>query len=527
MERIMIDWAKCWLAAVGVVFSAGALFGSAREAVGQSPRQTIPALGMYALPVDSATSTPLTATQYPAPTATASHGPLARLVHNPQQSEGLPPFALTDQTGRVQRYVEPVPGVDLEPYVGQIVIVRHDTGQILLATQLDLPPQPLHSLLEDATGFAPSRAKQGELGTGGASLRRGGLLKQAQFADDDDGTVQLLDEGEELPDGGKGLLAMETVESIESGASVGSDSESFTSGPHMYSGEEGSEEIVVGPMPEPLLDGHGRVVESYPHDYYGVEACPECGGYHVSPECGPYTGRDHGQVFRSRPKPCKLFGDVEINFLRTHLPQTAAGKLSEKYEFSPRVIVGFRETGKVDGRVRYWTYDRDTRVLGGTPVRVDFDVFDVEGTHSFAGRHSEVTIGAGFRLASIDLTDDEGRTAGSDLIGMTLSADGRAPLFMVYGCRIAAVYGARLSILGGDWGGPAGNDFTGGLVQDDSVIVHELLGGVDVSTRYRDVDVHARLGFEMQNWHSDALSQNAGTDSIGFLGPGLQLGAEF
>jgi len=36
-----------------------------------------------------------------------------------------------------------------------------------------------------------------------------------------------------------------------------------------------------------------------------------------------------------------------------------------------------------------------------------------------------------------------------------------------------------------------------------------------------------RLLFEMQNWRSDVLSQNAGINSIGILGPALQLGAEF
>ena len=36
----------------------------------------------------------------------------------------------------------------------------------------------------------------------------------------------------------------------------------------------------------------------------------------------------------------------------------------------------------------------------------------------------------------------------------------------------------------------------------------------------------ARFAFEMQNWHSDALAQSS-TDSIGFIGPGVHVGAEF
>ena len=73
--------------------------------------------------------------------------PLAYLIENPDQTDGAPPFALTDQTGTIQRYVEPVPGIDLAPYVGQVVVVRNDTGPTLLASQLELPPQPLYPMV--------------------------------------------------------------------------------------------------------------------------------------------------------------------------------------------------------------------------------------------------------------------------------------------------------------------------------------------------------------------------------------------
>ncbi len=63
----------------------------------------------------------------------------ARLARNPNMDDGNPPFALIDRYGGIQRYVEPVPQVDLERYVGQTVAVRRDTGGTLLATQLDLP----------------------------------------------------------------------------------------------------------------------------------------------------------------------------------------------------------------------------------------------------------------------------------------------------------------------------------------------------------------------------------------------------
>src|SRR3954471_7541998 len=63
--------------------------------------------------------------------------PFGRLIENPDQTEGAPPFALADQTGTIQRYVEPVPGIDLASHIGQVVTVRHDTGSTLLASQVE------------------------------------------------------------------------------------------------------------------------------------------------------------------------------------------------------------------------------------------------------------------------------------------------------------------------------------------------------------------------------------------------------
>lgn len=67
---------------------------------------------------------------------------MAVLVRNPDLSEGRPPYALADRSGNVQRYVEPTPGIDLESHVGTQVRVKHDTGETLLATQLELPVTP-------------------------------------------------------------------------------------------------------------------------------------------------------------------------------------------------------------------------------------------------------------------------------------------------------------------------------------------------------------------------------------------------
>jgi hypothetical protein len=63
----------------------------------------------------------------------------ARLARNPKSGDGNPPYVLIDKYGGIQRYVEPVPQIDLEKHVGQTVSVRRDTGHTLLANQLELP----------------------------------------------------------------------------------------------------------------------------------------------------------------------------------------------------------------------------------------------------------------------------------------------------------------------------------------------------------------------------------------------------
>ncbi len=62
-----------------------------------------------------------------------------KLVRNPDTEEGLPAYALVDRYGGVLRYVEPVKSIDLEKHLEQTVAVRHDTGDMLLASQLVLP----------------------------------------------------------------------------------------------------------------------------------------------------------------------------------------------------------------------------------------------------------------------------------------------------------------------------------------------------------------------------------------------------
>lgn len=87
------------------------------------------------------------------PEADAPRGAQAILIRNPDETPGAPPFALTDQFGKVRRLVEPTPNVNLASHIGQRIRIKHDTGSTLLATQLDLPlveparePRPLREV---------------------------------------------------------------------------------------------------------------------------------------------------------------------------------------------------------------------------------------------------------------------------------------------------------------------------------------------------------------------------------------------
>lgn len=469
-------------------------------------------------------------------------GPLARLVHNPHTANGSPPFALTDQYGTIQRLVEPVPGINLEPYVGQVVVVRHDTGSTLLATQLELPSPPQGGLWP-MVGEAPLLREAGPSGDGGPTApsvqtamydaATNGSLLSVGYVDDDDATVELIDEAEistEEPDpDAAGEAVAPQIYGWPMGAAA-MNPDVLTFGPGMVPYEGGipvNGPQVVGPMYGPPQPG-GMVME-------GMAPCPHCGGYHaaqgpgpvfVGPQPQPQTPKTEQ---RQKPEP-RAYGEAQVNFIRLHLMEESVGKLSEKYEFSPRFVVGLDNIGGFSafgGRLRYWTYGRHTQVLSGGSVRFEFDVVDAEVTHRIQAGPSNLMLGAGLRWAGIDLEDRDDDGTGSDMLGATMAIDGQTPLFGFPVGTLSWVYGGRLSILGGDWVGSNNNDFVEGRVRDDNVVVEEIYAGIQFSSCYRGTDLHARAGFEMQNWHSDALSDEADTDSIGFLGPGISVGARY
>lgn len=413
--------------------------------------------------------------------------PLARLIENPDQTDGAPPFALTDHTGTIQRYVEPVPGIDLSPHVGQVVTVRNDTGSTLLASQLELPPQALRPMV----GNPDERIATAIDSTG--SWRRAAdpvsVVQQVQYVDNDDASVQLLPDGGSVMDpSGMATGGMMPLDGM----------------PPMGEFPAYAEQVGPPPMVGPMYPPNMPM--QYPPGMMGYPT----GANEMPPDRAHFSA------------------DVELSLLRPQIAESAAGKLSEDYQFSPRVILGLRGAGNFDGRVRYWHYNRNSDVLGtDDEIRIKFDVLDIEAVHRFAARKSELMLSGGLRLAGLRLTDVESAKCSTDLIGLTLAGDGMTPLGAFSGGHFGLIYGGRLSILAGDWGGNDTSLFVNRQVRNDNVLVNELYGGVELARRFRALDVHLRLLFEMQNWQSDVLAQNAGIESIGLLGPGLQIGAEF
>jgi hypothetical protein len=526
MERIMLN-ARNLLMHVRVAVAAALLLGCLEHAdaqygngangpaVGLAPNapNVYQQYGPAPLGVLSSVQTPILGQNANGGmSGTLPRGPIARLILNPDPAPGAPPFALTDQSGAIQRYVEPVPGVDLTSHIDHVVVVRHDTGRTLLASQLELPQQPLYPMLGERSGMSELMP----LADHGLSSQKSNI-ERAHFADDDDTTVELLNDAEEFPNGeSNGLRQASQNEVLNDGI-----------GPNVEYLETPDIEMLPGPLDyDPLYGSPHLSGPSFP-GFDAGQPCSQCGNFHAPGECGSgFPGAVPG-FGPNPPQLCRYYASAELSLLRAHILEGPEGKLSEKYEPSPRVTIGFNQTGKIDGRVRYWHYSQDTPILGDGRIGVEMDVLDIEATSLMGMDRFEVLTGGGLRLAGIELSDVNNDAAGADLLGATLFLEGRRFLCSFQDGRVAWVFGGRVSILGGDWGGDVGNDFTGEPVQDDNLVVHELHAGVVYAVRNPDFDLHARLGFEIQNWHSDALSQNGGRDSIGFLGPGIQIGAGF
>lgn len=479
---------------------------------GMMPNGLLPAIS------GGASTSLVAAPLYAASANPPQRAPLARLVENPDQTDGAPPYALADREGTIQRYVEPVPGIDLAPYVGRVISVRHDTGNTLLATQLDLPPQAFRggANSDDGEAMRPPRPFRRE-------KEASSEIEQVQYVENDDCSVQLLpDDGSMMgsDDGSSGMLA--PLDGMPPGGSMSG----YMSG-EGYPGYAG-----MGPQP---MYGVGSAMpmgyanQGYPNQGYPNQMmpCPNCGQYHNAIGYGP-DGSYCPELSDGPPDRPHLSADVDFMLLRPQVTETAIGKLSEQYEFSPRIILDLRGVGNLEGRVRFWHYDRPSDVLGSNEeVRFRFNVLDIEAVHRFSGGRSDLDLSAGLRLAGMHLTDTGGNGSGADLIGLTVAGDGLTPLGLFPGGHLGLVYGGRFSILGGNWGGADNSLILNHQVRNDNVLAEELYAGVELARRFRTCEIRMRALYEMQNWRSDALSENANLDSIGFFGPGLQLGVDF
>jgi hypothetical protein len=436
-------------------------------------------------------------------------GPLARLIENPDQTDGTPPYALTDQTGTIQRYVEPVPGIDLAGHVGQIVVVRHDSGPTLLASQLDLPRERLRPLMMDPqpgygmtpTDWTSPRRPMADVG-----------IRQVQYVDNDDMSVQLLPD--DMSPGGS-IPMMDDGYSAYPGAMM--PGQMYGPGGYPPCGGPCCEQ----PYCDPMQCGPGMM-----QPYVGPMVAPyqQFGGYPNYAQCDPQPCPT--PVATTAPQGFHVAGDVEFLFYRVHVTDQVVGKLSEKYELSPRFTLDFRNIGPLDGRLRYWNYARDTNVSGAADAHFEWEVFDIETVHYFEGRRSQLALSAGIRFVDIEIVDPNDNEADSYMLGLTMAADGLTPVLRMRNGYCGWVYGGRISILGGDWRSDAGSAFVNGRFRDDNTFVSELYLGAECARCCGRTTVRGRLLWDMQNWRSDALADSS-VESISFIGPALQLGADF
>lgn len=249
--------------------------------------------------------------------------------------------------------------------------------------------------------------------------------------------------------------------------------------------------------------------------YYNGEAIDD---YDCAPEdC--YPGCDECTCSYGR-----FYTEVELYWARLHLSESVTGKLSESHEVSPRFILGYEAASGIGARVRYWNYSRGTRVIGtGDDIRFELDVTDIEGTNHLYFNTTDVTLAGGLRLADIEAVDLDNRVADIHMCGLTVAADLRTRFPRVLKNRVAAVYGGRISVLGGDWDGSSQHAFID-RSRDNNLVVHELYSGLEYHRDFGGRNFFSRVVWEMQTWQTDSLER---ADSFGFVGPALHLGASY
>lgn len=428
------------------------------------------------------------------PTGEADSKPQAVLVRNPRAAAGEPPFALTDENGEIQRLVEPSPGVDLDPFVGRILRVAHDTGPTLLASQLELPddpnalPGPIDAppvYPSKPTPLAPSNSATGV-----------GVTRTQFLGPGPPGSSR-----EKLPE----PIVLEEVVGEPSGPIIGSP---IVGGPPGPSGVDGLQfpSAVASPgaaaVSGPCL-GCGSVVGG---------ACPNC-ALVGAPRRGLVGGALVGSLLDPPGTPRGLDFSVEALWLRVHDSSGISG--GNDFELGSRWELGLNGDTGQRLALRYMEYD--SGLVGG---RLGMETLDLEYQRQFPlGAGGAWGVGGGVRWAQYDevLPGGGGTALGiayDNSFGPLLGLYARVPAFG----KVDGVAVLRQSLQFGD------SRVGGGTGTFGSFGMTELQLGLERRRQRRFGQTTLRAAFEAQNWTgvgNAPLSSDRGL--VGFsLGLGLR-----
>lgn len=346
------------------------------------------------------------------------------------------------------------------------------------------------------------------------------------------------------------LLALAALASLTSLAAAqqrgfGNVLEQWSASPSMNASDSGVEEVAYAgdgqSMNEPMIGPDAQVAndlsrglsgsyntssyEGYPHDAcqgdcqgdgYGGGCPGGCEPMNYCGDCNSDCAAGQGMYY----------AEVQNMFVRAHVNDQVVGKLREKYEYSPRIVMGYESPCGLGSRVRYWNYTRTTTTIDDTDsLRFDLDVIDIEGTTRFTSKRADLMLSGGFRWLDMNVVQDATDEVDAEMPGITFAADVRSAICGGCNSQWSGVCGARWSLLGGDWEGDT-NDVINPTF-DDNLTTQEIYGGFEYLCHHNGYDLYARIVFEMQNWHSDALGETSATDSIGFIGPAIHGGISF
>jgi hypothetical protein len=222
----------------------------------------------------------------------------------------------------------------------------------------------------------------------------------------------------------------------------------------------------------------------------------------------------------------QIYSDVDLLAMQIHSPVPYENW--DGFAFSPRVELGY-ECDTYGLRTRFWHFDNDFE-YGPTRFGTEFDVLDLEATKKLG----DFTVSGGFRVAGESFYNpayitggvQQGRSeADTTQFGVTFAADGDTKLCGGECWCLSAVYGARLSLLEGDWHNThVHNSGLESLGQTGNDIQSATEAHAGIEGRYGFA--FSRVELEIQRWSSDSLNQ-VGWNDIGFLGIGTTVGVRF